>query len=298
MKEMPLVSIITINYKQSAVTNALLKSLDKVQQPSFEVIVVDNASGNDDYKKIDTSYAFVKLVVSDKNLGFAGGNNFGYQYAKGDYILLLNNDTEVEPDFLIPMIELLKSDPKIGAVSPKIRYFYQPDTIQYAGFSPMNTLTLRMHSWGFKEKDKGQHDQLRQTDFAHGCAMMVPRRVIEHVGIMWEDYFLYYEEHDWSKRIRAAGYRIMYQPKSLVLHKESISIQKESPLKTYYLNRNRIIFMRRNLKGLSKFIPTAYLLLISIPKNMLTFLVKGKKEHLSAYYKALIWHLSHQVDES
>ncbi len=298
MKEKPLVSIITINYKQAAVTNELLFSLAQVKNPTFEVVVVDNASGNDDHKKIDASYDFVKLVVSDQNLGFAGGNNLGYKHASGEYILFLNNDTEVEPGFLIPMVNLLKSDPKIGAVSPKIRYFYQPDTIQYAGFSPMNMLTLRMHAWGFKQKDVGQHDQIKQTDFAHGCAMMVPRLVIEHVGVMCDDYFLYYEEHDWSTRIRKAGYKIMYQPASLVLHKESISVQKDSPLKTYYINRNRIFFMRRNLRGLKKLIPSLYLILISIPKNFLTFLLSGKKEHLAAYRRAIIWHLSHSVKES
>jgi GT2 family glycosyltransferase len=295
MNEKPLVSIITINYKQSAVTNDLLKSLNHVKAPSFEVIVVDNASGNDDHKKIDTSYSFVKLVVSEKNLGFAGGNNLGYKHASGEYILLLNNDTEVEPDFMLPMIELFKSNPRIGAMSPKIRYFYQPDTIQYAGFSPINILTLRMHAWGFKEIDNGQHDKIRQTDFAHGCAMMAPRRVIEHVGVMCDEYFLYYEEHDWSTRIRKAGYIIMYQPQSLVLHKESISVQKDSPLKTYYINRNRIFFMRRNFKGMKKLIPSLYLLLISIPKNFLTYLFSGKKEHLAAYRKAIAWHFNHPV---
>lgn len=294
MKQKPLVSIITINYKQSGVTNELLKSLTNVKSPAFEVIVVDNASGNDDHKKIDTSYPFVKLIISDKNLGFAGGNNLGYQYAKGDYILLLNNDTEVDPGFLTPMVDLLAGDKTIGAVSPKIRYFYHPDTIQYAGFSPMSKLTLRMHAWGFKEKDTGQHDEMRQTDFAHGCAMMVPRRVIEHVGVMCDDYFLYYEEHDWSTRIRKAGYRIMYQPASLVLHKESISVQKDSPLKTYYINRNRIFYMRRNVKGSARWIATAYLVFISIPKNLLSFLIRGKMAHLKAYARAVTWHLKNK----
>ncbi len=293
MNQKPLVSIITINYKQSAVTNELLRSLTTVKAPAFEVIVVDNASGNGDHKKIDAGYPFVKLVVSDKNLGFAGGNNLGYQYAEGDFILLLNNDTEVEPGFLTPMVDLLAGDPTIGAVSPKIRYFYHPEIIQYAGFSPMNKLTLRMHAWGFKEKDDGQHNEIKQTDFAHGCAMMVPRRVIEHVGVMCDDYFLYYEEHDWSTRIRNAGYRIMYQPESLVLHKESISVQKDSPLKTYYINRNRIFYMRRNIKGISRWIAAIYLVFISIPKNLLSHLLSGKVEHLKAYTRAITWHLKH-----
>ncbi len=293
MNEKPLVSIITVNFNQAAVTNALLASLARVEAPSFEVIVIDNASKNNNYKLIDTSYAFVKLVRSDVNLGFAGGNNLGLKSAQGSYLLFLNNDTEVDPEFMLPMISLFENDHRIGAVSPKIRYYEQADTLQYAGFSPMNPFTLRMHAIGFKEKDTGQYDLVRETHFAHGCAMMVTKEVIEKVGPMREEYFLYYEEHDWSTRIRKAGYRIMYQPASLVLHKESISIQKDSPLKVHYLQRNRILYMRKNIHGPAKLIPLMYLLGVSIPKNILTYLVQRKRQFLAAYLKALRWHIQH-----
>jgi GT2 family glycosyltransferase len=293
MNEKPLVSIITVNFNQATVTNALLASLSRIGAPSFEVIVVDNASKDNNYTLIDTSYAFVKLVRSDVNLGFAGGNNLGLKSAQGTYLLFLNNDTEVNPDFMLPMTGLFEKDHHVGAVSPKIRYYEQSDTLQYAGFSPMNPFTLRMHAIGFKEKDTGQYDLVRETPFAHGCAMMVKQEVIEKVGSMHEEYFLYYEEHDWSTRIRKAGYRIMYQPASLVLHKESISIQKDSPLKVHYLQRNRILYMRKNIHGPAMLIPLIYLLCISIPKNILTYLVKQKKQFLSAYLKALWWHIRH-----
>ncbi len=288
----PLVSIITVNYNQAAVTNDLLASLNQVVSPSFEVIVVDNGSKDNDYKRIDTSYPFASLIISKVNLGFAGGNNLGVKAARGSFLLFLNNDTEVASDFLLPMIELFKKDKHVGAVSPKIRYFYQNDTIQYAGFSPMNRFTMRMHAIGFKEVDKGQHDQVRETHFAHGCAMMVPREVLEKVGPMREEYFLYYEEHDWSTRIRKAGYSIMFQPNALVLHKESVAVEKDSPLKVHYLQRNRILYMRRNIAGMAKLIPLIYLIAVSVPKNVLSYLLSGKRAYLSAYVQALRWHLT------
>ena len=153
--------------------------------------------------------------------------------------------------------------------------------------------TLRMYAIGNKKPDSNIYDQIKETPYAHGCAMMVRREVINHVGLMPEEYFLYYEEHDWSASIRRFGYKIFYQPKSIVFHKESVSVQKESVLKTYYLNRNRILFMRRNFGLSSKIIASIYLLLISVPKNLLSFLLKREFGHLKAYVNALFWNISH-----
>lgn len=297
MTTSPLVSIVTINYRQAEVTNALLASLRAVQSPAFEVIIVDNASGKEDVIKLDLSDEYVSLIRNDKNLGFAGGNNVGIRQAKGEYILLLNNDTVVAPDFMTHMVHTFETYPKVGAVSPKIRYFDQPDTIQYAGFSEMNPFTMRMHAIGYQEKDEGQYNTPRYTPFAHGCAMMVPRAVIEEVGEMPETYFLYYEEHDWSTQIRRAGYSIYYQPDSLVLHKESISVQKNSPLKTYYLNRNRILYLRRNLRGWSRWLASLYMLFVSIPKNLLQFRMGKDNRHWKAYRDALRWHISPKIND-
>ena len=288
-----LVSIITVNYRQAEVTNALINSLSAVSDPAFELIVVDNDSGGSEPGKINTGPSFVRLVQSDYNRGFAGGNNLGYRSARGKYILFLNNDTEVPPDFMQAMLGLLEADEKVGAVSPKICYYDSPDTIQYAGYTKMNPFTLRMHALGFREQDHGQHEVLRETPFAHGCAMMVPRRVIGDVGLMRETYFLYYEEHDWSMRIRRAGYRIMYQPASRVYHKESMTIVKDSPLKTHYINRNRILFMRYHTDGFSKLVASAYLILVSIPKNTIVFLLSGKWRHMRVYASAIRWHIRH-----
>lgn len=135
--------------------------------------------------------------------------------------------------------EVITWESSIPMVSPKIRFYYAPDTIQYAGYTPFSPVTLRQHLIGYREKDSGQYDQARETFSIHGAAMMVPRSVVKEVGMMSELYFLYYEEHDWVERIKRAGYKIFYVPESLVFHKESISTGKESQLKTYYITRNR-----------------------------------------------------------
>jgi len=297
MKIKPFVSIITINYKQAEVTNQLLNSLQKLSWDNFEVIIVDNDSGEDDIKKLDLSWDKVLFIKSSSNLGFAGGNNLGIRQAKGEYILLLNNDTEVPPEFINPMVGLLSSDKHIGAVSPKIKYFYDSDRIQYAGFTHMNPFTLRMNAIGSKQIDNGNYDKVMETHYAHGCAMMVPRKVIDEVGMMPEEYFLYYEEHDWSTKIKKAGYKIFYQPESFVLHKESVSVSKNSPMKTYYLNRNRILYMRRNLGWFSKLCSCLFLCFVSIPKNMFMYTYKSEFNHLKAYTDAITWNILNKKNQ-
>lgn len=293
MKNNTLVSIITVNYKQALVTNQLLTSLQQITYPNVEIIVVDNNSGEKDVDLINTDYANVKLICNSQNLGFSGGNNTGIKVSKGEYILLLNNDTDVEPGFLEPLTELLERFPYIGAVSPKIKYFYNADTIQYAGYSEMNPFTQRVFAIGSKKPDSRVYSHIQETHFAHGCAMLVRRKVIDQIGLMPEEYFLYYEEHDWSTAIKRGGYKIYYQPRSVVYHKESVTTQKDSTLKTYYLSRNRILYMRRNIKGYYKFVATLYLLFISIPKNILSYLIKRKYKHLKVYLCALAWNISH-----
>jgi GT2 family glycosyltransferase len=297
LKQVPLISIITINYKQAKVTNQLLASLDKVTWSRIEVIVVDNNSGEKDLELLSNSYSNVQLIRNKKNLGFARANNIGIKASKGDYILLLNNDTEVEPNFLQPIIEIFNKYENIGAVSPKIKFFQRPNTIQYAGYPAMNPFTLRMNAVGGHQIDDGTYNRPVETQYAHGCAMMVSREVINKVGLMPEEYFLYYEELDWSFAIRKNGFKIFVQPNSEIYHKESLTVKKHSPLKTYFINRNRILFMRRNLSWFYRIISTLYLVFISIPKNALTFLIKREFKHLRAYLDAIIWNVSNKTRE-
>jgi GT2 family glycosyltransferase len=242
---------------------------------------------------LKTEYPEITLLKSQINLGFAGGNNLGARVAKGDYLLFINNDTEVAPDFIEPMILLFENDLSIGMVSPKILFHHTPDTIQYAGYFPMNPYTMRQNLIGYRQKDLGQHNETKETYAIHGAAMMVSRRVIRQVGLMTEIYFLYYEEHDWCNRIKKAGYKVYYQPKSVVYHKESMSTGKESPLKIYYIARNRILYSRRNSKGNVRLINFIYFNLIAFPKSVGQYLFQRRFNLIGPMFKAFTWNLFH-----
>jgi len=287
----PLVSIITVNYDHPEVTCALLASLRMVTYPNLEIIVVDNASPNDDPGIIPASFPEVVFMQSNENLGFAGGNNLAIRQAKGQFVLLLNNDTEVEPGFLEPLVAKCASDATIGAVSPKIKYWSNPDTIQFTGQAPINPCTMRSHGYGWGQKDDGQFDRDALTQYVHGAAMMLPMDVIRRVGLMSEIYFLYYEELDWGARIRAAGLHLWYVHDSVVFHKESVSVGKMSSFKTYWMNRSRWMYLRRNVHGFTFLIALLFQTFVSVPKNLIVFTLKRQAEHLKAYVKALLWHL-------
>lgn len=288
---LPLVSIISVNFNQPAVTTEMVESLMKITYPDVEIIVVDNGSTFGNLEKNLQKYPAVKLIKSSENLGFAGGNNLGIKQANGDYIFLLNNDAVVDPGFLEPLVQKCLNNPKIGVVSPKIYFFHSPGILQYTGVSEISTFTTRSVGWGSGKKDEGQFEKDSETFFGHGAAMLIPRKVIEEVGLMAEIFFLYYEEMDWCKRIRNAGYKIFYVHNSVVYHKESVSTGKDSPGKIYYLNRARILYMRRNVHGMKSWIAFVYQVFIAIPKNMLSFLLKRKPKHFHAYCKAIFWNI-------
>ncbi|RLD43322.1 MAG: glycosyltransferase family 2 protein [Bacteroidetes bacterium] len=294
IKKQPLVSIITVNYNQSEVTCEFLESLKNITYSELEVFVVDNDSPSDNPDIIKEKFPDITLIKSDKNLGFAGGNNIAIPYCKGKYILFINNDTEVDSGFLEPLVELLESNPKIGMVSPRIQYFHSPSIIQYAGFTKFNLITTRIFSHGFGEKDIGQFSDISESGSIFGTAMLVPTKIIKEVGMMSEIFFLYYEEHDWAAHIKDNGYSIYYQGNSLVYHKESISTGRNSPFQTYYLSRGRILFTRRNTKGLKKILALLYIYLVTTPRITIGYLIKLQFKHLWAYWRAVWWNMSNR----
>jgi hypothetical protein len=292
----PLVSIITVNYNQSAVTIEFLESMRHCTYPNFEIWVVDNASPTDNPEIIKEKFPDIHFIRTEKNLGFAGGNNVAVRKASGKYLLFINNDTEIEPGFLEPMVELLENNPKIGMVSPRIQYFHSKNVLQFAGFTPIHPITSRSFAIGFGETDIGQYNMTCETGSIFGAAMLVPKTVIEKVGLMADIFFLYYEEHDWASHIKRAGYKIYFQGKSLVLHKESISTVKNSPFQIYYLTRGRVLYARRNATGIIKLLALLYIYLITVPKITLEFLLKGRIDLMRAFWRAMTWNLTHHKE--
>jgi len=288
-----LVSIIILNYNHIELTLKLLNSLKKLSYQNTEIIVVDNGSEENIFPIISSKYQEVKYVKSNKNLGYAGGNNLGIKNSKGAYVLILNNDTHVEKDLVNQLLLPLLDDDTVGIVSPKIKFSDALNLIQYAGYNKINSWTGRNRAIGSRQIDTGKFDQLRETYYAHGAAMMFKRCLIDKVGLLPEKYFLYYEEIEYSQSVRNAGYKIIFQPKGVVHHKESRTIGKNNPIKTYYLNRSRILFMRRNYGVLSNIMFTVSFIFLSLPKNSLKYLLSGRLADLKAFYKAIFWNLTH-----
>ena len=278
----PVISVITVNYNGLELTCRLIDSLVRHNTVPTEIIVVDNGSHEDEAAVIRERYPALTVIRSEENLGFAGGNNLGIQVAKGRYLLLLNNDTEIEGDVFQSLCRTFDEHPEAGAICPKIRFFYPPRAIQFAGYLPLSRITLRNALVGFGQADDGQHDTPGETPYAHGAAMMVRREAVEQAGLMPEMYFLYYEELDWSQRITECGWTIRYDPGATVFHKESATTGAESPLRTYYLTRNRLLFARRNRRGATRLLAEAYQLGVALPKNVLVALVRRRKDLAAA----------------
>ncbi len=291
----PLVSLITVNYNQIGVTCELFDSLRTIDYPNLEIILVDNGSKVDETPVIATKYPEVKIIISEENLGFAGGNNLAVEEAKGEYLFFINNDTEIPNGTIPKLLAAFDKIPNLGMISPKLLYWPKQkgvnEIIQYVGATPVSNVTARNKILGEMEPDNNQYTELKETAYAHGAAMMVPRKVINEVGMMFEDFFLYYEELDWCEQIKRAGYKIYIEPNVHVYHKESISVGKMSTLKTYYLNRNRIYFMKRNRSTISLFFFTLFLIFVTVPKNVLMFILKGDWDHAKVFLKAVWWNV-------
>ena len=265
-----------------------------LEDDSIEVIVVDNASTQDETAQIEQRYPQVKVIRSKENLGFAGGNNLGIQAAKGKYLFFINNDTilrckmeDVRGKMFQPLIERLESSPKIGMVSPKIKFSWGDNLIQYAGYTPLSSITMRNRAIGCGEADNGQYDTPHTTPYAHGAAMMVKREVIEKAGLMPECYFLYYEELDWSMMIRRAGYDIWYEPASTIFHKESQTTGQNSPLRTYYITRNRLLFVKRNNPNATRYLSFLYLIGIVALRDIIKYALHHRSDLAKATLKGI-----------
>lgn len=290
----PIISIVTVNFNGTEDTIELLESISKASFKKLEVIVVDNASNEDPTQAIHSQFPDVRVIRSQSNLGFAGGNNLGIKEAKGAYVMLLNNDTVVDEHFAEPIVQAFTEHPEIGIVGSKIQFLHSPGVLQYAGSTKMNPYTLTSFAIGWGEDDKGQYDTPGYTHLAHGAAMTVSRESIERAGLMEDAYFLYYEELDWCLQIQKAGFAIWFEPKSLVHHKESMSVGKSSPLQEYYKTRNRIFLARRNFNGLTRVLCILYLVLIANPVHLSKKVIKGQTQMARAQWRGLMWHLNPQ----
>lgn len=288
------ISIITVNFNGLADTCAFIDSIIS-HHIEAEVIIVDNGSKVDEAAAIAQRYPIptVKCIRSEENLGFAGGNNLGIKAATGDYLLFLNNDTELKDDWNTEaLIRRLQSDEHIGMVCPKIRFAWDTCPIQFAGYTPLSRITMRNRGIGYEEEERGQYNTAHPTPYAHGAAMVVKREAMEKVGRMPDCYFLYYEEYDWSMMFRRAGYEIWYEPACTIYHKESKSTGKNSPLKTYYITRNRLLFAKRNIPVCYRYLTYIYIGVVVALRDLIRYSLQKRTDLIKAIFTAIgdfIW---------
>lgn len=290
----PLVSIIVVNYNNIEVTIDLLNSLRKITYPCTEIIVVDNASADRSVVNVPLDYPEVHLVLSRKNLGYAGGNNLGIRESRGSLILVTNNDVEVTPGFLEPLVEVFRNHPNAGMASPKIVY-HDNKKIQYAGSTGINNWTGRGKKVAHLQPDDGQYDYTRETALVHGACMIFRRSLIDEIGYIPEVYFVYYEEHDWALQARRKGYVLYYVGASKIYHKASSTTVKGSPFQTYHMTRNRIMFLRRNVHQPALLSSLLFFVLFTIPKKIAQFTLSGDRANYRAFIQGVGWHLQHRL---
>ncbi len=293
----PLVSVITINYNEVEMTARCLERLQALTYPNVEVFAVDNASAEGQAAALAERFPEVTVIANDTNDGFAGGNNVALRQARGRYILLLNNDALPEPGLLERLVATMEARPAVGIASPKIVFADgegdgEPARIQYAGSAPINPYTGRSHTVGYGAPDDGRFDESGRTHLAHGAAMMIRRSVFEDVGLLCEEYFLYYEEHDFTERAKRAGHAVYYEARATVRHEASASVGRHSPLKAYYMTRNRLLYLRRNVGGVAFVLSALLFWLVAVPRRLARHAARRDWACLQAVAQGAACHLS------
>lgn len=248
------VAIIILNYRNSKDTIECVESLEKISYKDFEIIIVDNDSKDDSVGILNDKFKGKHIILeSKKNGGFAYGNNIGIKYAlknKADYVLLINNDTTVEEDFLDVLVETAERDKNAGIATGLIMNYYDKDKIWYNGGEiDWNKF------YGYHLNERGNFnisEEEKEITFATGCLMLIKKEVFKSAGYLPEEYFMYYEDVDFCAMVKERGYKIIYNSKSKIYHKVSASSgEEESPFAIEWNTKNRIKFYKKykNING-------------------------------------------------
>ena len=290
VKAKPLISIITLNWNQTEITCQFLESTRKLLYKHYEVLVCDMGSAADPTLQIITgNYPNTRILKTDPCND--NGVNWAIKQAKGDFILLINNHTELTENTLDDLLAPFLTDKILGVTCPKIRSFHRKNEIQYAGYNAMNKLTGRKTIIGHKKEDKGQYDIPLYTHGAYSGAMMIRKTVIEQAGMLPRNFFIYFDDSDVSARILKNGYKILYQPKAVVYNRASLLPSEKSAINVYYRTRNRILFMRRNSNLLQFSIFLSFFFFLTIPATTTKFLIKRQFTHLQSFFKGIWWNV-------
>jgi len=282
------VSVIIYSGRRSDIVECL-DSLDQMTYPNHKIMVMDYILSDGLSTAISSSHPDVQVVELSENLGYAGNNNVGIKLAMeqgADWILILNDDTILDAICLSELISNGESIANVGIVGPMIYHFDEPIVIQSAG-GELNRYWSSRHI-GQNEPDEGQYTDVRQVDWVSGCAMLVRRGLIEQVGMLDPDYFLYWEETEWCLRAGRAGWKTVNVPKSRLWHKGVQSDYQPKPYVTYYMTRNHLFTLFKY-----KAPPIAWIYtLIQIIRSLVSWTIKpkwrSKREHRNAMWRGFV----------
>jgi len=290
-KETYMISVIIANYNGARFLKGCLDSLKEQVYRDIEIIVIDNGS-SDNSLEILQKYPDVKVIRNQRNLGFVGANNLGFKAAKGEYLLLLNNDTKVDSLFLEKLVERISRDKeKLGVVASKLLCMDEPNRLDAVG-SFLTKYGFLYHV-GFLEIDNGQYDNLKEIFSPKGVCCLISKNLLEEIGAFDESYFSYFEESDLFWRVWLSGRRIELVPESIVYHKGSYTGRRlPSDFIDYHSFKNRVCTLIKNLefKSLCKILPVHIFLCLAIS---FLYLVTLRVKNSYAVIKALGWNLFH-----
>lgn len=288
----PIVSVIIVNWNGGNHLIECLNSLENSELKNIEIIVVDNASTDNSINILEARYNYVNLIKNKYNMGFAGGNNLGAKEAKGKYIYMLNNDAKIKPDAIERLVNIMEFDENVGCCGSKIYFDHDKELINCTGHYIDNLGFLWAR--GFMEKDCGKYDNKQDIFMCSACSLLVRMDFINKYGLFDEDIFMYGDELELAIKVWGAGYRVVYEPKSIVYHGHAKSTSKifspkPSCFQIFYSNRNRIKIVLKYYP-LDLIFKNFFLIIFSlIYWDLYIFKCEGFKKFSSAIYSQIVY---------
>lgn len=294
----PLVYIVILNTNRRADTLACLESLSKSTYDNLKIIVLDNSSTDGSVDAIRSSFTDVQIINLSENLGYAGNNNVGIREAmkqRADWVLVLNEDTILDPDCLTELIKVGESDPKIGIVGPMVYHHNEPDVIQSAG--GMLGKYWQSQHLGQNELDQGQFRSPHAVEWISGCAILVRKDAIEQAGMLDASFFIYWEETEWCIRVSRGGWKILHVPQAKIWHKGVQRDYQPKPSFTYYGTRNHLLTLSKHKAPWS----VRFYNWMQIFRTLASWSIKPqwkhKREHRNAMWRGVVDFLQHRLGQ-
>ncbi|MBX7152592.1 glycosyltransferase family 2 protein [bacterium] len=293
MNNTPLVSVVILNYNGMKFIDACFTSLRRTVYSNVEWIMVDNASKDDSIAHVRKNYPEFKIIESGSNLGYTGGNNLGIRAAKGQYVVLLNNDIEVDANWLTHLVNTAEADSQIGALQPKLQSMINKGFFEYAGASGgfidrWGYPFLRGRIFDTMESDHGQYDDACDIFWASGAALFLRKSALDTIGLLDETFFMHFEEIDLCWRLHRSGFTIKVIPQAIVYHYVSASLPAQNIKKMYWNHRNSLITLFKNLDS-SRFVQIIFIRMLLDGISAIYGLFSGEPQRVVAVLKAHFW---------